>query len=97
MPVGLNTGGVIRLDVMNRLEFLRELDAKFALAAERVVRPANFVFSTRAVLQQIDVTDRGGCGARLINVVWLLCNGNLSPEGGDIFVARMGFAIGKHA
>jgi hypothetical protein len=59
VPIRFHAGWVIRLDGVNRLALLGELDAKLSLPPKRVVRPADLVLTAATVLEQIHVTYGG--------------------------------------
>jgi hypothetical protein len=92
----LDTSRIICLDVMDRLELLRQLKPNFTLSPQRVVCPTDLVFSPRAMLDKIDIADSRGCGADLLCLRWLYEGGDLPPQVGYVFIPWVGFAIGNY-
>src|SRR5580698_2293382 len=56
VPVRLNTCRVIRHDAMNWLNFFRQFNCNLAFSSESVSCTTDFVFTTGAMFDEIDVT-----------------------------------------
>ena len=57
MPISFDPRWIVGLDVMNRLEFLRQLNADFTLTAYGVKCFANLILAARTMLEEINVPD----------------------------------------
>lgn len=69
MPAGFNPSRIIRLDDVNRFDLLWKLDADLALPSEPVICTADFVFTTSAVLEKVDIANNSIIARHLIILV----------------------------
>ena len=68
MPVRLDTRRIVRLDDMNRFDLLGEFNADLTLSSKPIIRTADLVLTTRAVLNKVDVPDSYFLGWRFLLV-----------------------------